>query len=1156
MEDWLKKRAEEQQAQETNVWSDLAYSRPLYFTTRRATYSDVFSVVTTTRPASRRARPRLTKELRKAKMPLREAQFTSPLRSAKYLQDEERQRRNEALWAENEEFMAVLKQKREQRSAHEGKAATCIASLYRMYLVQKHWDVIARRCKIRKRLRLLMHANAAGMMLDNEDLRRRRRQRWHKAAVAVQRRYRGRLGRRYVAKESVLRHAERVVHASRLIQGFARRCAGARAAQLEGDREAARKAWMAATRLQQLHRSATARRTVDNTRETRHNDCALLLQRARRRHVAKIAVKRTRERKQQDAARLAALDVQRVFRGAAARSRVARMREQRDAEQQGSAATLMQRTFRGAQGKRGFQTELRRQAHERVLVAALQLQRVGRGMVARHRVGERREERRFDIFAQARAGDGDLVDDLFNGFGTDEKHSTEEVDAGGDTVLHVAARWGHHKIVRKCLRWGFDVNRENYDGLTALQLAVAHGRSQAAEYLIAKQARFEVQGRGLLHAASASGLADVVRELLNRDADANGLDDDLRTPLHDAAAAGDADCVRQLLAAGAVADAADRDDAVPLHLAAAGGHAEAAEVLLNAGADVTLRDGAGHLAWRHALAAGHEACAKALREWWCSATGQADMAGAMAAAGGVTAEDRRAALRHAAAGERLAVEGLLDGGVPAGEADAETGNTLLHLAAGAGDAALVDVLLKRGASDTAQNARGQLPLHLGVTHDAVAARLLAEEGAADRCLLRPDGAGRTPLHVAARAGRVFPEQTARLLRTAQARAELVDEDGASVLHYAARCAVGEVRRACCASLLDAGFDAAATDARGRTALHITAMDEDGAASARLLARHARVLNAKDEGGRAALHIAAQHACTGVVRALLGRGDDDGDGEGAGADAAALDARGRSAAHHAARAGSASCLRLLGSRTTLDVRARDDEGHTLLWAALRACSPGCVGELLGCGADQMEAYPATDDTPLHVAAARGFTEGLHLLLAAGLTASAMNRRNKAGLTAAALAVRRGHAEALQVLLHNNAAADAASGTGATLLHEAAAADVPSAGVISQLVEEAGLDVEAKDAAGCRPLHVAARSQAFDAAVRVRLLAMHRADVDSACGDGTRRTALHLAAEAGASKTASVLRELGASADRQDSRGRTALDIARENGSKTIVTLLSG
>jgi ankyrin repeat protein len=94
------------------------------------------------------------------------------------------------------------------------------------------------------------------------------------------------------------------------------------------------------------------------------------------------------------------------------------------------------------------------------------------------------------------------------------------------------------------------------DGFTALHFAAFFGRHEAAELLLARGAEVDALGRGwmtgtALHSAVSRMHADVVRTLLEADANPNTRQSAGWTPLHAAAANADLEAVLMLLDAGA-----------------------------------------------------------------------------------------------------------------------------------------------------------------------------------------------------------------------------------------------------------------------------------------------------------------------------------------------------------------------------------------------------------------------------------------------------------------------------------------------------------------------------------------------------------------------------------------------------------------------------
>ena len=111
---------------------------------------------------------------------------------------------------------------------------------------------------------------------------------------------------------------------------------------------------------------------------------------------------------------------------------------------------------------------------------------------------------------------------------------------------------------------------------------------------------FTVDGWGAnmsrLHLAVGNRNGEVVRLLLEKDADTEAREDDQWTPLHRAARWGNDEVARLLLERGADVNAREEDQSTPLHIAAWHGQDEVARVLLERGADIHARDNKGNTA--------------------------------------------------------------------------------------------------------------------------------------------------------------------------------------------------------------------------------------------------------------------------------------------------------------------------------------------------------------------------------------------------------------------------------------------------------------------------------------------------------------------------------------------------------------------------------
>lgn len=259
-------------------------------------------------------------------------------------------------------------------------------------------------------------------------------------------------------------------------------------------------------------------------------------------------------------------------------------------------------------------------------LGSIAIQRIARGYLGRGALAKIRAANEISIFHQCKLGNKQIVEDLFAGFNTEETYTIYSCDWRGDTVFLCACRWGHKKIMRKCLRWGMEMNHLNDDGRSGLKLAVLNGHDKCAEYLISKKAKFRKYGRNLLHEAAKRGLEATGAALLAKGVDINEKDNTHTTypdatALHESASEDMLRMCRFLLDSGAYVDAPCRDGTTALHIAATKGYGRIVDILLEYGADVSLKDGEKRTPWRCALSNGFEYVAQVLRSHWSGVAG-------------------------------------------------------------------------------------------------------------------------------------------------------------------------------------------------------------------------------------------------------------------------------------------------------------------------------------------------------------------------------------------------------------------------------------------------------------------------------------------------------------------------------------------------------
>lgn len=364
----------------------------------------------------------------------------------------------------------------------------------------------------------------------------------------------------------------------------------------------------------------------------------------------------------------------------------------------------------------------------------------------------------------------------------------DSVDAGEVTALMRAAGAGHLALAQQLVEAGADVDR-------ALPWAAGGGRAEVLELLLAHKPSHEAINRAMV-AAADTDLA-VMKRLLDLGADVDFSEDGRDTALGRAAGALQLDAVRELLARGANPNPAKADGWLPLHRAVyasrqqgadLGRQLELVQLLLDKGAQI-------------------EARTRSMSDWQPTPLLLALHKPAPELALFLI---ERGADVNAASGDRSGIEG----------------QTALMVAAAGGHAALVDVLLAKGAAIGARNGRGETALMAaaggyGSAQTTIARRLLDAGAKLDA---RSDS-GSTPL-----------------IRAAGSRNDVLP------------------------LLLERGADVNATTKNGWTALMVAAQVGNDDYVRALLARGAnpRALN---EDGEGAASLAAKGGHNRVLRTL-------------------------------------------------------------------------------------------------------------------------------------------------------------------------------------------------------------------------------------------------------------------------------------------------
>jgi len=361
------------------------------------------------------------------------------------------------------------------------------------------------------------------------------------------------------------------------------------------------------------------------------------------------------------------------------------------------------------------------------------------------------------------------------------------------------------------------------------------------------------EGSQPLHRAAANNQLEAVAWLLRSGVDADCRKNRFKTPLMEACRLGHLECAHALLDAGAAVDALKSNEWSSLLLGCNGGFVDVVLLLLERGADLHHQNREGQSGFYLAAREGHaQLCAAMLERARRSAP----------------AEDR------AAKGGDGAVSMLLS-------ARSGVRKTALHIAAMAGRAEVLELLLEAGAAVDAADKSGLTPLH-------------------DVCSgIEAEGAGRNHAEAEASTEREY-ERAVQLLLRAGADAEAADICGRRALHYIAVCEVDRRRLSSLAALLSRASDGdtcsgAGAGARAGVAIDVNAVDDDGASALYLAVARGHedaVCTLLEIGAdaslaskkRSPLHVAVMWRNLGCMRLLLA----------AGAEAGALDAAGQTA----------------------------------------------------------------------------------------------------------------------------------------------------------------------------------------------------------------------------------------------------------------------
>ncbi|OBT38880.1 hypothetical protein VE00_11137 [Pseudogymnoascus sp. WSF 3629] len=503
------------------------------------------------------------------------------------------------------------------------------------------------------------------------------------------------------------------------------------------------------------------------------------------------------------------------------------------------------------------------------------------------------------------------------------------------------------------------------------------------------------------------------------------------------------------------------------------------------------------------------------------------------------------------------------------EAKDKKGQTALHVAATISDAAIVELLLQKGAVKDAEDNAKQTPLHLAVRNgkkDIVQMLLKRRvdkhaedkdentafyyavfEGKED--IAKELGAdAETKGDLLLRASKEGNTEAVNLLLAMEANPRVTDRDGKTPLHCAVfnghqpaaealngtindqddddntilHSAVKYNNRDATAILLDLGADVKAVDTENKTPLYI-AVRQGNRSIADLLVCHGADTEDLDENQDTLLHQAVKEGHEEAVAMLLELD----------AFIEATDGNKKTAFENAITNGEKAIAKILADNNA-DTEGLDSDS-TLLIQAVKNGEDEKVELLIDLGA-AVNAEDSKQRTALYYASFKGKVKIAKLLKEQGSDPEATDGNGKTLLMQAA---EQGDLNTAKLLRSIGAEVEAQDSDDSTLLHQAAETGKLKA---VRVLIELDANKEAQDSKGRTPLHRAV----FNGHVGIaRFLVTAKADIEALIG---KETILHQAARDGDIRATEILVENGAKLETQDKYGRTAFYLAVFEGRK--------
>ena len=716
-----------------------------------------------------------------------------------------------------------------------------------------------------------------------------------------------------------------------------------------------------------------------------------------------------------------------------------------------------------------------------------------------------------------------------------------------DGSLHAACERGNLSMVKTLIEHGASVNDKDVNGNTPLSLALLHHHEILAAELVSEFGCDPNDGVSL-HTACKHGNLSMVKTLIEQGASVNHGGVDGNTPLHLTAR------FERIKTMQAVPrdfktdpNITNKEGRTPLHIACVSGNLDGVKLLINHGACVCTKDIGNNTPLSLAVLNNHSSIVSALlSEFGCdpndgvslhtaSRLGDLSMVKTLIEHGATVGVDGNTVLHLTAEnGRNETMEAFLRDFKSDPNIKNKKGRTPLHIACMCGNLDGVKLLIKHGASVSAEDIHRYTPLSLAVLneHTSFLSALVSECGCDPN-----DGVS---LHTACKRGDLSVVET-------------LIEHGAGVINDKA---VGDNTPLSLAvlhdhtSIVSALLTKFGCDPNDGVSLH-TACRHRNLGMVKTLIEHGARVNDRHVGSDTPLSLAVLHGHNSIVSALLTKfGCDPNDGV---------------SLHTACRHGNLSMVKTLIEHGA-SVNDKDVDGNTPLSLAVlnghgsivsgvvrsfwhTACENGNLSMVktlvkFGAGVNDQDVH---GNTSLHLTVRNERNETIRALLRDFKTDP--NIKNKEGSTPLHIACECGNLDGVKLLINHGACVSTKDIRNNTPLSLAVLNNHSS--IVSALLSEFGCDPN--DGVS---LHSACEhgDQSMDKTLKVSVLDENTIDVEVQASEFGSDGVLHTACKHGNLNMVETLIWHGASVNYKGVDGRTPLYYALNHGSSQYTLAL--